>query len=151
MLANICIVYYIMCKRWKQYLFCSTCIHTCFYPGYIHNCMKFLLWRSWFFLCNYKFPNLWSLDTACGYCSYIFSFVIQYAHRACVQRWCNEKGDVTCEICHEVNLCSNDSSFLPPQEQSWIWPVGMTLLQPYEHGYTAPTRPHPDETTIDIR
>ncbi|KAL5206815.1 hypothetical protein ABZP36_035024 [Zizania latifolia] len=48
---------------------------------------------------------------------------LKYAHRACVQRWCNEKGDVTCEICHE----------------------------PYEHGYTAPTRPHPDETTIDIR
>ncbi|XP_052168042.1 uncharacterized protein LOC127784734 isoform X2 [Oryza glaberrima] len=47
---------------------------------------------------------------------------LKYAHRACVQRWCNEKGDVTCEICHE----------------------------PYEHGYTAPTRPHPDETTIDI-
>ncbi|XP_062193374.1 uncharacterized protein LOC133896772 isoform X2 [Phragmites australis] len=48
---------------------------------------------------------------------------LKYAHRACVQRWCNEKGDVTCEICHE----------------------------PYEHGYTAPPRPHPDETTIDIR
>uniref|UniRef100_K3ZXG1 RING-CH-type domain-containing protein n=1 Tax=Setaria italica TaxID=4555 RepID=K3ZXG1_SETIT len=47
---------------------------------------------------------------------------MQYAHRACVQRWCNEKGDVTCEICHE----------------------------PYEHGYTAPPRAHPDETTIDI-
>ncbi|CAN6210694.1 unnamed protein product [Urochloa humidicola] len=47
---------------------------------------------------------------------------LKYAHRACVQRWCNEKGDVTCEICHE----------------------------PYEHGYTAPPRPHPDETTIDI-
>jgi len=47
---------------------------------------------------------------------------VKYAHRACVQRWCNEKGDVTCEICHE----------------------------PYEHGYTAPPRPHPDETTIDI-
>uniref|UniRef100_A0A453KYC3 Uncharacterized protein n=1 Tax=Aegilops tauschii subsp. strangulata TaxID=200361 RepID=A0A453KYC3_AEGTS len=27
----------------------------------------------------------------------------------------------------------------------------ITLLQPYEHGYTAPPRPHPDETTIDIR
>ncbi|KAJ1289658.1 hypothetical protein BS78_02G181400 [Paspalum vaginatum] len=47
---------------------------------------------------------------------------LKYAHRACVQRWCNEKGDVTCEICHE----------------------------PYEHGYTAPPRAHPDETTIDI-
>ncbi|KAK3130047.1 hypothetical protein QOZ80_6BG0488210 [Eleusine coracana subsp. coracana] len=47
---------------------------------------------------------------------------LKYAHRVCVQRWCNEKGDVTCEICHE----------------------------PYEHGYTAPPRAHPDETTIDI-
>ncbi|KAG0543687.1 hypothetical protein BDA96_02G210600 [Sorghum bicolor] len=47
---------------------------------------------------------------------------LKYAHRVCVQRWCNEKGDVICEICHE----------------------------PYEHGYTAPPRAHPDETTIDI-
>ncbi|ONK70766.1 uncharacterized protein A4U43_C04F1310 [Asparagus officinalis] len=45
-----------------------------------------------------------------------------YAHRACVQRWCNEKGDIMCEICHE----------------------------PYKPDYTAPPRPNPDETTIDI-
>jgi E3 ubiquitin-protein ligase DOA10 len=32
---------------------------------------------------------------------------MQYAHRACVQRWCNEKGDVTCEICHEVIYSMN--------------------------------------------
>ncbi|KAL6007419.1 hypothetical protein ACLOJK_032916 [Asimina triloba] len=25
----------------------------------------------------------------------------QYAHRKCVQRWCNEKGDIVCEICHQ--------------------------------------------------
>ncbi|EEE68755.1 hypothetical protein OsJ_27447 [Oryza sativa Japonica Group] len=48
---------------------------------------------------------------------------LKYAHRACVQRWCDEKGDLTCEICHE----------------------------PYKHGYTALPRAHPDETTIDIR
>ncbi|XP_072966217.1 uncharacterized protein [Typha angustifolia] len=24
---------------------------------------------------------------------------LKYAHRKCVQRWCNEKGDTTCEIC----------------------------------------------------
>ncbi|KAJ8477462.1 hypothetical protein OPV22_021189 [Ensete ventricosum] len=47
---------------------------------------------------------------------------LKYAHRACVQRWCNEKGDITCEICHEQ----------------------------YKPGYTAPPRGHPDETTIDI-
>ncbi|OEL35247.1 hypothetical protein BAE44_0003734 [Dichanthelium oligosanthes] len=47
---------------------------------------------------------------------------LKYAHRACVQRWCNEKGDTTCEICHEG----------------------------YKPGYTAPPRVQPDETTIDI-
>jgi len=47
---------------------------------------------------------------------------LKYAHRACVQRWCNEKGDTTCEICHEE----------------------------YKPGYTAPPRVEPDETTIDI-
>ncbi|KAJ1696685.1 RING/FYVE/PHD zinc finger superfamily protein [Rhynchospora pubera] len=48
---------------------------------------------------------------------------LKYAHRACVQRWCNEKGDVTCEICHEI----------------------------YKPGYVAPPpRPSPDETTIDL-
>ena len=31
---------------------------------------------------------------------------LKYAHRACVQRWCNEKGDIICEICHVVsNSC----------------------------------------------
>ncbi|KAL2559492.1 RING/FYVE/PHD zinc finger superfamily protein [Forsythia ovata] len=48
---------------------------------------------------------------------------LKYAHRKCVQHWCNEKGDITCEICH----------------------------QPYQPGYTAPPRPDTDETTIDIR
>ncbi|XP_072971119.1 uncharacterized protein [Typha angustifolia] len=47
---------------------------------------------------------------------------LKYAHRTCVQRWCNEKGDTRCEICHES----------------------------YKPGYTAPPRAHPDETTIDI-
>ncbi|EPS60115.1 hypothetical protein M569_14689, partial [Genlisea aurea] len=47
---------------------------------------------------------------------------LKYAHRKCVQHWCNEKGDITCEICH----------------------------QPYQPGYSAPPRPPSDETTIDI-
>ncbi|GFZ21453.1 RING/FYVE/PHD zinc finger superfamily protein [Actinidia rufa] len=25
----------------------------------------------------------------------------EYAHRGCVQRWCDEKGDTVCEICHQ--------------------------------------------------
>ncbi|XP_076948291.1 uncharacterized protein LOC143620481 [Bidens hawaiensis] len=49
---------------------------------------------------------------------------LKYAHRKCVQHWCNEKGDITCEICH----------------------------QPYQPGYVAPPPPLPclEETTIDI-
>lgn len=45
---------------------------------------------------------------------------LKYAHRKCVQHWCNEKGDITCEICH----------------------------QPYQPDYTAP--PRPEETAINI-
>ncbi|KAJ4829348.1 hypothetical protein Tsubulata_024227 [Turnera subulata] len=26
---------------------------------------------------------------------------LKYAHRRCVQRWCNEKGNTICEICHQ--------------------------------------------------
>ncbi|KAB2609372.1 hypothetical protein D8674_012540 [Pyrus ussuriensis x Pyrus communis] len=48
---------------------------------------------------------------------------LKFAHRKCVQRWCNEKGDIICEICH----------------------------QPYQHGYTAPPPPpQSEDTTIDI-
>lgn len=37
---------------------------------------------------------------------------LKYAHRKCVQKWCNEKGDTTCEIC----------------------------LQQFQPGYTAPPK-----------
>jgi hypothetical protein len=58
-----------------------------------------------------------SLETPCG-----CSGSLKYAHRKCVQHWCNEKGDIICEICHK----------------------------PYHPGYTAPPRPPPEETAIDI-
>ncbi|XP_076941544.1 uncharacterized protein LOC143611148 [Bidens hawaiensis] len=46
---------------------------------------------------------------------------LKFAHRKCVQRWCDEKRDIICEICH----------------------------QPYKPGYTAPP-PQSDETIINI-
>ncbi|XP_054808353.1 uncharacterized protein LOC129310520 [Prosopis cineraria] len=59
-----------------------------------------------------------NLETPCA-----CSGSLKFAHRKCVQHWCNEKGDIICEICH----------------------------QPYQPGYTAPPpRPQPEETTIDI-
>ncbi|KAL6562516.1 hypothetical protein OROGR_003523 [Orobanche gracilis] len=61
--------------------------------------------------------SLSNLDSPCA-----CSGSLKYAHRKCVQHWCNEKGDITCEICH----------------------------QQYQPGYTAIPRPPSDETTIDI-
>lgn len=29
--------------------------------------------------------------------------VIQYAHSACLQHWCDEKRNTLCEICHKVS------------------------------------------------
>ncbi|XP_022885187.1 uncharacterized protein LOC111401611 [Olea europaea var. sylvestris] len=50
------------------------------------------------------------------------SGTLKYAHRKCVQHWCNEKGDIICEICH----------------------------QPYQHGYTSSPHLHPDDTAVEI-
>lgn len=30
---------------------------------------------------------------------------LKYAHRRCVQKWCNEKGNTICEICQQVFHC----------------------------------------------
>lgn len=38
-----------------------------------------------------------NMETPCSCCG-----SLKYAHRRCVQRWCNEKGDTVCEICHQV-------------------------------------------------
>ncbi|GLJ25380.1 hypothetical protein SUGI_0485840 [Cryptomeria japonica] len=47
---------------------------------------------------------------------------MKYAHRKCVQRWCNEKGDITCEICQQT----------------------------YKPGYTAPAPAHSNGIPIDL-
>ncbi|KAG5536606.1 hypothetical protein RHGRI_024135 [Rhododendron griersonianum] len=65
-----------------------------------------------------------NLETPCACSGSLKLCFNQFAHRKCVQRWCNEKGDITCEICH----------------------------QPYHSGYTAPPpAPRSEDTTIDIR
>ncbi|KAL4566521.1 hypothetical protein LXL04_030637 [Taraxacum kok-saghyz] len=61
-----------------------------------------------------------NLEVPCA-CSGSLKASFFFAHRKCVQRWCNEKRDIICEICH----------------------------QPYRSGYTAPT-PQSEDTVIDI-
>ncbi|XP_022874963.1 uncharacterized protein LOC111393589 [Olea europaea var. sylvestris] len=49
---------------------------------------------------------------------------LKFAHRKCIQRWCNKKGGITCEICNQV----------------------------FSPNYTVPTpRSNADVMTIDIR
>uniref|UniRef100_A0A0C9RQ51 TSA: Wollemia nobilis Ref_Wollemi_Transcript_3702_1026 transcribed RNA sequence n=1 Tax=Wollemia nobilis TaxID=56998 RepID=A0A0C9RQ51_9CONI len=47
---------------------------------------------------------------------------MKYAHRKCVQRWCNEKGDTICEICQQA----------------------------YKPGYTAPAPANANGISIDL-
>ncbi|CBI36940.3 uncharacterized protein LOC100260678 isoform X1 [Vitis vinifera] len=55
-----------------------------------------------------EFESCKTLEAPCA-----CSGTVKFAHRDCIQRWCNEKGNTTCEIC----------------------------LQEYEPGYTAPPPP----------
>ncbi|KAJ0436276.1 putative E3 ubiquitin-protein ligase MARCH [Helianthus annuus] len=41
---------------------------------------------------------------------------LKYAHRKCVQHWCNEKGDITCEICHQPY---QPGYIAPPPDLVW--------------------------------
>ncbi|OMO63981.1 Zinc finger, RING-CH-type [Corchorus capsularis] len=41
-----------------------------------------------------EFESFKSLEAPCA-----CSGTVKYAHRDCIQRWCNEKGNTTCEIC----------------------------------------------------
>lgn len=50
---------------------------------------------------------------------------LKFAHRKCIQKWCNKKGDITCEICNKV---FSPNYTIPP-----------------------PSRSNPDVMAIDIR
>ncbi|XP_051126524.1 uncharacterized protein LOC127248288 isoform X2 [Andrographis paniculata] len=42
----------------------------------------------------------------------------EFAHRKCIQRWCNKKGDTTCEICNQVFSPNYTCPPPPPQPRS---------------------------------
>ncbi|XP_027349608.1 E3 ubiquitin-protein ligase MARCH1-like [Abrus precatorius] len=65
-----------------------------------------------------EFESCESLEAPCA-----CSGTVKFAHRDCIQRWCNEKGNTICEIC----------------------------LQQYEPGYSAPPKSKIDDEVISIR
>ncbi|KAI5567767.1 hypothetical protein BDE02_13G113800 [Populus trichocarpa] len=42
-----------------------------------------------------------AMEAPCA-CNGTLKCHLQFAHRKCIQRWCNKKGDITCEICNQV-------------------------------------------------
>lgn len=58
---------------------------------------------------------------------------LKFAHRKCIQRWCNKKGGITCEICYQV---FSPNYTIPPQRsnddvmsidirQAWAQHIGL--------------------------
>ncbi|CAA0839340.1 RING/FYVE/PHD zinc finger superfamily protein [Striga hermonthica] len=46
---------------------------------------------------------------------------LKFAHRKCIQRWCNKKGDITCEICNQV--FSPNYSSPPPRSNADVMAI----------------------------
>ncbi|KAL3648106.1 hypothetical protein CASFOL_009074 [Castilleja foliolosa] len=66
-----------------------------------------------------EFESCKSLEAPCS-----CSGTVKFAHRDCIQRWCNEKGNTVCEIC----------------------------LQKFESGYISPPKKiQQNDTTVTIR
>ncbi|XP_068662212.1 uncharacterized protein [Aristolochia californica] len=56
------------------------------------------------------------------------SGTLKFAHRACVQRWCDEKGNTTCEIC----LQNFEPGFIAPPKKTRLADVAVTIRESLE-------------------
>ncbi|XP_051133034.1 uncharacterized protein LOC127252768 isoform X2 [Andrographis paniculata] len=46
---------------------------------------------------------------------------LKFAHRKCIQKWCNKKGDITCEICNQV--FSPNYTIPPPKSNADVMTI----------------------------
>ncbi|KAH0644485.1 hypothetical protein KY284_032369 [Solanum tuberosum] len=67
---------------------------------------------------------------------------LKFAHRKCIQKWCNKKGDITCEICNKV---FSPNYTLPPARSNpdvmaidiRQWGPGMDIRNPHFLAFAA--------------
>ncbi|KAK4345338.1 hypothetical protein RND71_035514 [Anisodus tanguticus] len=68
---------------------------------------------------------------------------LKFAHRKCIQKWCNKKGDITCEICNKV---FSPNYTLPPARSNpdvmaidirQSWGPGMDIRNPHFVAFAA--------------
>ncbi|KAJ4968842.1 hypothetical protein NE237_015543 [Protea cynaroides] len=71
------------------------------------------------------------LEAPCG-----CSGTVKFAHRECVQRWCNEKGDKTCEIC----LQKFEPGYTAPPKKAQLTDVVVTIRESLELEVPLPLR-----------
>ncbi|KAL1370184.1 hypothetical protein HN51_000485 [Arachis hypogaea] len=65
-----------------------------------------------------EFESSKSLEAPCA-----CSGTVKFAHRDCIQKWCNEKGNTTCEIC----LQQYEPGYTAPPKKSQIADAAMTI------------------------
>ncbi|XP_054782219.1 uncharacterized protein LOC129289472 [Prosopis cineraria] len=65
-----------------------------------------------------EFESSESLEAPCA-----CSGTVKFAHRDCIQRWCNEKGNTTCEIC----LRQYEPGYTIPPKKSQANDAAMTI------------------------
>ncbi|KAK8718153.1 hypothetical protein V6N13_045398 [Hibiscus sabdariffa] len=67
-----------------------------------------------------EFESLKSLEAPCA-----CSGSVKFAHRDCIQRWCNEKGNTTCEIC--LKKYEPGYTVMAPSKKSQLIEAAVTI------------------------
>lgn len=57
---------------------------------------------------------------------------LKFAHRKCIQKWCNKKGDITCEICNQVFTPDYSP---PPKPVSDVMAVDLSQAWGHHFGF----------------
>lgn len=58
---------------------------------------------------------------------------LKFAHRICIQKWCNKKGDITCEICSQV--FTPNYSLPPPRPSQDVMAVDISQMWDHHFGF----------------
>ncbi|XP_071724768.1 uncharacterized protein [Rutidosis leptorrhynchoides] len=80
-----------------------------------------------------EFESCKSLEVPCA-----CSGTVKFAHRDCIQKWCNEKGNTTCEIC----LQEYEPGYTVPSKKSQLIEAAVTIRDSLQ----VPRREHEPES-----
>ncbi|XP_073314040.1 uncharacterized protein [Primulina huaijiensis] len=69
------------------------------------------------------------------------SGTVKFAHRDCIQRWCNEKGNTTCEICLE----KFESGYISPPQKTQLNDTTVTIRFSLEDSRTGEDQQNDEE------